>query len=63
MSPKAKPARAPYGSVRGRAVLVRCPDALADAATKAARTEGVSEAEWWRRAALERLERQSRRTS
>ncbi len=51
---KTKPPRAPRGSVEASQLVGMSQD-LFDRATASAKTEGVSVAEWWRRAGEDRL--------
>lgn len=51
--------RAVRGSIEAR-LLLRLPADLAKKSRAAAKREGVSLVEWWRRAGLERLERGGR---
>lgn len=53
---KTPPKRAVKGTI-DMAVLVRMPESLHRQVERAARQEGLSVAEWLRRAATERLER------
>lgn len=52
------PAGRPSEDLSEGSVLVTGPVALLDGVKNAAKREGVSVREWWRRAAAERLDRQ-----